>query len=205
MKGFTLTTDEIIGLFTFRSLNSKTNNLIITDVKDFKVLDRIPKRCEFTYKDDLFYGPAPTTAHNIAVDLKTTPIEDIIDVACSRIHLKTGHPIKLKDLRTSFKLQNRLEQHGIVLQLILFGIEELTPEEQMLLNELFYVDTPFFNVCAFTKKSNLATYFLQNGRVLDRRENFLQISLAEEMTPQPKESEDKKMNLKTVPHAQNQK
>lgn len=205
MKEFTLTTDEIIGLFTFRSLNSKTNNLIITDVKDFKVLDRIPKRCEFTYKDDLFYGPAPTTAHNIAIDLKATSIEDVIDVACSRIPLKTEHPIKLKDLRTSFKLQNRLEQHGIVLQLILFGIEGLTPEEQMLLNELFYVDTPFFNVCAFTKKSNLATYFLQNDRVLDRRENFLQISLAEEMTPQPKENEDKKMNLKTRPHAQNQK
>lgn len=41
----------------------------------------------------------------------------------------------------------------------------------MLLNELYYFNSPYFNVTSLIN-DNFKTYFLSNNRVLDNRENY---------------------------------
>lgn len=199
MDEFELTPDEIIEMFRFREINSKTNNLIVTGVENFEILNKIPKQCDFTFASDVFYGTVPTEAFNVLIDLRTIKLKDILTVALTRT-LALSEPLQLDfdEARSIYKLNGILQTHKTIIQFIFFGLESLSLEDSMLLNELFYHTTAFFSVSAFINEKHLKTYFIPQGRALDRRENYLQLRMHPYSNTTPSQKADKKTTEKTL-------
>ena len=57
------------------------------------------------------------------------------------------------------------------------NLKSLTKEEQMLLNELYYFYSEYFNVRSFIPGKHFQTHFLSGNRVLDNRENYTPIEV----------------------------
>ncbi len=54
-------------------------------------------------------------------------------------------------------------------------LSDYTNIVQMLFNEIYWFNSPFFNANAFIKENHFQTYFLVNNRVLDNRENYTEV------------------------------
>ena len=170
---------EIINELSSRYLNSKTNNLIITNVVSFDIVDRIPDTCKIMIRD---YDLDNDTAFNIKIDLNEVDVGDILSYILNELKkLKLidtyfDYEIKFNNKLDILKFQGVLRNYNIIVQIIFKNVEKLNLEEQKLFNELYYFNSIFFNMISFVRE-NFITYFLTNDRVLDNRENYEKIEL----------------------------
>lgn len=171
---------EIIQLFNDRYLNSKTNNFIFTGIDDFSILDYIPEQCCIsTTENDIDID----FAQNIKIDLAEVNVKDILSYTLEKLKksslLDTTLDYNL-DFNNKFdllKFHGVLRNYDVVVQLIFYNMEELSLENQILLNEIYYFNSIFFNANAFIKENNFQTYILTKERILDNRENYTRIKL----------------------------
>ncbi len=175
--------EEIIELFKNRYLNTKTNNYIFSLVDNFKLLEDIPDSCNVTMSDDDINIDIAQIdiAQNIKIDLSIVNVCDILSYVLGLLK-KSAYLDDEVDCVLNFnnkfdllKFQNILRKNGIVVQFIFYNIESLSQEEQMLLNEIYYFNSLYFNTNAFISENNFQTYFLSDDRVLDYRENYTKI------------------------------
>ena len=169
-----MTKEELINRFTLRTLNSKTNNMIIVLDESKNMIDKIPNTCSVSFSDNEINNEF---AFNIKIDLSQINIQDVLTFVLN--YLKE---LKLLDVSFDYELpfnnkfdilkfQNVLSRYNKIVQIIFYNFEKVTNEEQMLLNELYYFNSPYFNVTSLIN-DNFKTYFLSNNRVLDNRENY---------------------------------
>lgn len=171
--------NEVIEEFKYRYLNSKNNNYIFCEVEDNTILDKIPEQCDINESDS--YHDIKTS-QNIKIDLKEIKVKDIIsyvlEVLKKRGMLSEQIWLDFSNKLDLLKLQGILREHGIIVQFVFYNLEDLTIEEQMLLNEAYYFNSMFFTANAFIKNGNFRTYFLTGDRVLDSRENYTKIKIS---------------------------
>lgn len=179
-----MTYEEILENLKSRKLNSKTNNMIIIGNDLNKLLNDIPKTTEIVFLDNVV---DEEYALNVKIDLLQIDVNDILTYVLN--YLK-----KLKLIDSSFdytipfnnkfdvhKFRSILQNYNRVVQLIFYNMENLSEEEQMLFNELYYYNSPFFSVISLTKEG-FKTYFLTQNRVLDDRENYQKCNIAKTYT-----------------------
>lgn len=73
--------DEIISEFNNRSINEKTNNLIIVGNYSKQILDCIPSKCSIIKSDNI-----EIQALNIKIDLEKVNIKKILSYILNRIN-----------------------------------------------------------------------------------------------------------------------
>jgi len=153
---------EILELFRYRYLNSKTNNYIFTEVEDFDILKSIPENCMVSISEcniDI------NRAINIKIDFKKISVRDIITYSLNileELNLLDSffdYNIDFNDKFDLIKFQYVLRNYDRIVQLIFYNIDKLSLEEQMLFNEIYYFDSIYFNANAFIKENNFQSYF----------------------------------------------
>lgn len=169
--------EEIINIFCDRTINTKVNNYIFAGVEDFKILDLIPNRCGISFQE---YGIDIPFAQNIKIDLAETNLREVLTFTLEELK-----KLKLLDVyfdytldfqrHNLFKFEHVLSDYTNVVQMLFYNLEKLSLEEQMLFNEIYWFNSPFFNANAFIKGNHFQTYFLVNDRVLDNRENYTEV------------------------------
>lgn len=169
-----MTYDEILENLKSRQLNSKTNNMIIMGNDSNKLVDDIPNTTCISFSEN---DIDVSDALNIKIDLSEVNVNDILTYTLN--YLKN---LKLIDVSFDYtlpftnkfdvvKFASVLRNYNRVIQLIFYNFETLSTEEQMLFNELYYYNSPFFSIISLTKE-HFKTYFLTQDRVLDDRENY---------------------------------
>lgn len=169
---------EILEVFNDRYLNKKTNNFIFCGFEDLSIIDKIKNKCCINMDEnytDIEY------AHNIKIDLKNVRVKDILNYTLNLLRKMNliGNDIHL-ELTNKFDLlrfQGILRENNIIVQFVFYNLESLTLEEQMLLNEIYYFNSVYFNANSFIIDENFQTYFLTSDRVLDSRENYTKIKI----------------------------
>lgn len=185
--------EEIIEEFRHRDLNCKTNNYIFTGISDFQILNRIPDKCSISmpeYKLDIDFVPNIyfdleeldiDFASNIKINLEEIAVKDILSYVLEL--LKKSELVSIDhtwNFNTKFDLFNFIDvlyAYRRIVQLVFYNVDKLTPEDQMLLNEIYYFNTIYFNANAFICDNHFQTYFLSGGRILDNRENYTKVKL----------------------------
>lgn len=168
---------EIIEKFNYRYLNVKSNNYIFYDFENLGILDKLPDKCNI---DIVEIDTDIKVAQNIKIDLKRVKIKDILSYTLNVLKDRKLLEIDISELELNDKFdllrfQRILRDNGIVVQLIFYNIEELSIQEQMLFNEIYYFNSIYFNANSFIKNDNFQTYFLKENRILDDRENYTKI------------------------------
>ena len=154
--------EDIINELTNRYLNDKTNNLIVIGDYSSDIIDNIPNECLINNN---------RVAKNIKIDLSNIEVNNIFQYILNNYNINDNKNILFNNLLDLIKFQNVLSRNNIYSQLILYNMDLISKEEQMLINELYYFYSDNFNITSFVK-DEFSTYFLNNGRVLDDRENF---------------------------------
>lgn len=169
-----MTIDELLTYLKSRQLNNKTNNLIIVGDKLNALIDDIPDVIDISFIDD---DIDVDVALNIKIDLSKVSVKDILTYSLSYLkQLKLvdeyfDYTLPFNNKFDIVKYRSILQKYNRVVQLVCYNIEELSIEEQMLFNELYYYNSSFFTVISLIK-DNFKTYFLTQDRVLDDRENY---------------------------------
>ena len=175
-----MTREEILREFNYRYINTKNNNYIFTGVKDFSIVDEISDICSITLPDsflDIDY------AYNIKIDLNQVEVREILAYTLSILRKMKALDVTLEyplDFKTKFdvlRFQHILTNYNKAVQLVFYNIENLSLEDQMLFNEIYYFHSFLYNVNTFTKEGNFKSYFLTGDRVLDNRENYTKVKV----------------------------
>lgn len=194
MKRFNITEKEILEEFNYRYLNSKTNNYIFCDVDDFTILDKIPDKCSVSLSEN---DVNIDYAQNIKIDLREVNVRDLLTYILQTLKESVlldvffDYILEFNNKFDLLRFQSILRDYNIIVQLIFYNVEELSLEEQILFNEIYYFNSIFFNVNSFISGNNFKTYFLDNERVLDNRENYNKIKLVRRYEKQYILGEDK--------------
>lgn len=187
-----MTEKEIISLFKYRYFNTKTNNYIFSELDDFSIVDKIPKKCNIKIAESDF---SIDCAINIKIDLSKIEFKDILTYILntlkeySLLDETIDYTLDFNNKYDLLTFQKTLRNYGIVVQLIFYNLEELELEDQMLFNEIYYFNSIFFNANSFIKDRNFKSYFLSNERVLDNRENYTKIKIVNRMMTENKMKE----------------
>ena len=160
--------EDIIDLFTNRRLNSKNNNFIITGDYPSDIISSIPDYCTITLPDNNQVDQAV----NITIDMESVNVHNIFQYVLGRINQRVQ--LKFKGIIDLIRFDSFLRNNNIRCQLIIYNLDGITKEEQMLLNELFYFYSENYNITVFVR-NNLKTYLLKNGKVLDSREDYQKV------------------------------
>ncbi len=169
-----MTEDELLEYFKSRELNSKTNHMIIVGEKSNSLLDDIPNVTDISFVDDVI---EENVAINIKIDLLDTSVKDILTYTLNNlkqlgfIDENIDCVLPFHDKFDLFKFRSILQNNHKVVQLFFYNFENLSVEEQMLFNELYYYNSLYFSIISFIK-DHFKTYFLTQNRVLDNRENY---------------------------------
>lgn len=189
-----MTEKEILEEFNYRYLNSKTNNYIFCDVDDFTILDKIPDKCSVSLSEN---DVNIDYAQNIKIDLREVNVRDLLTYILQTLKESVlldvffDYILEFNNKFDLLRFQSILRDYNIIVQLIFYNVEELSLEEQILFNEIYYFNSIFFNVNSFISGNNFKTYFLDNERVLDNRENYNKIKLVRRYEKQYILGEDK--------------
>ncbi len=171
-----MNSNDLIGELSSRQLNTKTNNMIVIGEYSKELIGEIPETCVVTLPEE----EQQVQVDNITVDLSQVKVEDLLTFILDSYDDGTmDHEyltIKFKSLRSLITFQRVLRRRNIFIQIVLYNMDGLTEQEQMLINELFYYYSENFNVTAI-KRQELSTYFLTGDRRLDPRENFTKYQL----------------------------
>jgi len=175
---------EILELFRYRYLNSKTNNYIFSEIKNFDILKSIPDNCIISISEcnlDI------DKAINIKIDLEEIEVKDILKYSLNVLkELKMvdrffEYDVDFNNKFDLLKFQSVLRNYNRIIQLIFYNIDKLSLEEQMLFNEIYYFNSVYFDANTFIKENNFQSYFLSGNRVLDDRENYTKIKMLNRM------------------------
>jgi len=176
--------NEILELFRYRYLNSKTNNYIFSEIKNFDILKSIPDNCIISISEcnlDI------DKAINIKIDLEEIEVKDILKYSLNVLkELKMvdrffEYDVDFNNKFDLLKFQSVLRNYNRIIQLIFYNIDKLSLEEQMLFNEIYYFNSVYFDANTFIKENNFQSYFLSGDRVLDNRENYTKIKMVNRM------------------------
>ena len=163
---------EIIDEINDRHLNVKTNNMILVTDNPFNILNNINNTSNVLFTFDDF---GKCISHNIKIDMSKIDVKNILNYVLDYLKsmklIDDYNDIELKDSISLFKFEYILMNNNIILQLFFYNLDDLTTEEQMIFNELYYYNSPYFSIISFVK-DNFITYFLSKNRVLDYRDNF---------------------------------
>lgn len=175
---------EILELFRYRYLNSKTNNYIFSEIEDFGILKSIPDSCMISISE---YNLDIDRAINIKIDLKEVNVRDILTYSLNilkefkLLDIFFDYTIDFNNKFDLLKFQYVLRNYDRIVQLIFYNIDKLSLEEQMLFNEIYYFNSVYFDANTFIKENNFQSYFLIGDRVLDNRENYTKIKIVKRM------------------------
>ena len=168
--------EEIIETFTKRSLNIKNNNYIFTNVFDLRFLEKIPSICKL---ENTIYDLDIKEALNIKIDLSKIKVKDILNYILIKLNVNYEN-IEFTSKFNLLKFQGILKELNVIIQILIFNLDSLSIEKQMLLNEIYYFYSEYFNISAFISTRHFKTHFLIGNRVLDNRENYTLVSVYEQ-------------------------
>lgn len=123
-----MNTEEIIDIFTKRSLNIKNNNYIFANVSNFDFLAKIPLICKL---DNTIYDLNIYEALNIKIDLSKITIKDILTYVLRNIknYLNGDINNEKQEFTNKFdllKFQGKLRELNIIVQILVFNLDSLT-------------------------------------------------------------------------------
>ena len=174
-----MTEQEIIEILNNKELNSKTNNYIFTDISNDlqdEIITKINPVCIIKNPTPIITAEIGTTnLNNILIDIKKTPIKEVINTAFKLLEIKNNIPFESK--MNLLRLRGLLREHNKAIQFIFYHLDKLSVEEQKLLNEIYWFNTYFFNANALINKKHFITTETISGNMLDYRENYDKRSL----------------------------
>ena len=179
-----MTIEEMKEMLHFREITSKHNNMIIVSNDSNELINAIPDLTGISFPDN---NIDIEDAINIKIDLAEIALKDVLTYALN--YLKN---LKLVDVsfdyilpfKNSFSLNafaTVLHDYSRVVQLIFYNMEELSTEEQMLFNELYYYTSSYFSSVAITK-DDFKTYSLTQDRVINEGEHYLTYNITKSYT-----------------------
>ena len=177
-----MTKEEFINLLTTRTLNNKNNNMIIVTENPKDLVHSIPNTCAVSFNDN---DIDDKISLNIKIDLSQINVHDILTYVLNYLkELKIidvffDYTLSFENKFDILKFQSILKNYDKIVQIIFYNLEEVNKEEQMLINELYYFNSLYFNVISLIN-DNFKTYFLSQNRVLDDRENYHKYKIAKE-------------------------
>lgn len=168
---------NVIEIIDKKHLNSKTNNYIFYGFDSaslYSVVNysrgRTPVIENFSDIESDVYV-VDNKMQNILIDLSDTDIEELLNEILMQTHINERLPFK--DIKDILKFKSILRKNRKMLQLIFYNGEDLSREKQILLNDMFWINTYIFNIIYLLReKSHLTTYETPKGYVLDDRENY---------------------------------
>ena len=169
-----MTSDELLAYLKNRELNNKTNNMIIVGDELNTLIDDIPDVTGISFIDD---DIDIDVALNIKIDLSKVSVKDILTYVLSYLKKQKiideyfDYTLPFNNKFDIVKFKSILQKYNIIVQLVCYNIDGLSIEEQMLFNELYYYNSPFFIIISLIK-DKFKTYFLTQDRVLDDREDY---------------------------------
>lgn len=175
-----MTKEEILYLFKQRYLNSKTNNYIFTNNSNFDILKEIDNKCSIsTFENDINID----FAENIKINLNEIDVKDILSYTLNLLKEKSlvdiyfDYTLNFNNKLDLLKFQQVLYSYNKIVQLIFYNLNEMSLQDQMLFNELYYFNSIFFNINSFIKENDFKTYSLNRKKILDNRENYMKIKI----------------------------
>lgn len=166
--------NEIINMIIRRKINSKNNNYIIAGKDSKSILDTIPSISFASFIED---STKNELVFNIKIDLNKIQIQDIFKCVISyfqtigKLDMEIKHHISFDNKIDVWRFDHLLKKYNLYVQLIFYNVEILTIEEQKLFNELYYYFSYNFYLISLIK-NHFNSYFLENNRVLDDREDY---------------------------------
>ena len=118
---------------------------------------------------------------NIKINLEDISVQEVLLFTLTKLESmgllieRINDSFSFKNKFDLLKFQSILNRNNIMVQFIFYNIENLSLEDQQLLNEIYCFHSLFFNVNTFLKNKDFCSYFLNDGRVLDNRENYTKI------------------------------
>ena len=116
-------------------------------------------------------------ALNIKIDLSMIKVKDVLSHVLQCIGV--SEKLEFNQKFDLLKFQGYLRNLNVIVQLLFYNLDTLTKEEQMLLNEMYYFHSDYFNVSSFIPGNYFQTHFLSGNHVLDNRENYTPIKVIE--------------------------
>lgn len=196
-----MTEQEILENFRYRNLNLKTNNYIFCGANDLSILDKIPSVCSISSTEsdiDIDY------AINVKIDLEEVNIKDVLSYTLqalkdlSLLDVTLDYNLEFNNKFDLIKFQNVLYNYGKVVQMIFSNVEELDIKEQMLFNEIYHFNSIYFNANSFIKNNNFQSYSLNNGQVLDDREDYTKVNVIKRIIPENNIMKNKVLEKKKI-------
>lgn len=196
-----MTEQEMLENFRHRNLNLKTNNYIFCGVNDLSILDKIPSVCSISSTEsdiDIDY------AINVKIDLEEVNVKDVLSYTLqalkdlSLLDVTFDYNLEFNNKFDLIKFQNVLYNYGKVVQMIFSNVEELDIKEQMLFNEIYHFNSIYFNANSFIKNNNFQSYSLNNGQVLDDREDYTKVNVIKRIIPENNIMKNKVLEKKKI-------
>ena len=172
--------EEIIEEFKHRYINSKNNNYIFSELNNFDILDNIPNQCFVTTYESI---NNINVAQNIKINLEEISVQGVLLFTLTKLESmgllieRINDSFSFKNKFDLLKFQSILNRNNIMVQFIFYNIENLSLENQQLLNEIYCFHSLCFNANTFLKNKDFCSYFLNDGRVLDNRENYSKVKV----------------------------
>ena len=171
--------EELLYLINNKQLNSKTNNIIITNVNagDRNIIlksvnDKSPI---INYKDIHENNFNCSYALNIFLDLEDIEIFNIFNYSLEKINI--DEKIKFENLRDLLKFINILRKNKKCIQFIVYNINKLCINDLKLFNTVLSYANYYYNLIILLKENNLLSYETIRDRYLDFREDFYKTKL----------------------------
>ncbi|MCM1052819.1 MAG: hypothetical protein NC483_02440 [Ruminococcus sp.] len=172
--------DEALDFLNNKQLNSKCNNYIFTDLTKMRkkeLLDGIKREVPLILNhlsppEELIL---PDTIVNIPIDLSSIRVSDILSYALAFIGMTKRLAFTSKfDI---LKSRGFLREYQKCLSLVFYNGEDISREDRMLLNEIYHFNSCFLTVSDCLEGSNLSTYEISGGRMLDYREDYTRVRI----------------------------
>lgn len=175
-----ITNSEIIQTLNYKALNSKCNNYVFSDIPSTvlpEIIKNIQPICQLSnVSDEVLYEINRLDMINMIIDISKINVEDLLNETLRMLEI--SKTLKLDDIKSLLRFRGILREYNQAVQWIILNAQNLSIEDQMLLNELFVLNTYFFNTNILISNSDLSTYQLKNGIYLDDRENYEKIKIS---------------------------
>ena len=173
-----MTKDEFIKEFHDRTLNIKNNNFIIIgkNASDLSTLLEPTSKVHYnSFSSSCDHGI--DTAYNIKVNLLDTNIHDLFKYTLKYLYaLNIILSLNNYDLRFNrridvYRFDSILAKYNKMIQFIFYNFDNLSFDEQKLLNELYFYGSEYYNVTSLAN-TDFVTYSVGDNLMLDSREDY---------------------------------
>ncbi len=176
---------EIKKLLVSRSLNTKNNNYIITQlskenlediIKTLSISDLTIENYENMKKEH--YGIVSKTQKIIQIDLSKTPVNEIFNEIFKKLEIEDK--LYFTNKIDILKFNRTLIKEKKSVSIVLYNIKDIDKEDTKLINELLSYKTYAYTIIYLIYDVNdVSSYETQSGKMLDGREDYelLRLSL----------------------------